>query len=154
MTCNVIGKKQSSELANTWTAKQSVSFFLKISKAWLKSPTRAKRASLSSPVGRVRRIFSVSPVSLSIFRIVLDRLFEYQRVPEYAKIRTVLQSKYFTSLFSSEEVLRKYILMQEGMQYGIIRVLHTRFFSRMAFREFPPFLMQSSSSGSSFMSPW
>ena len=38
-----------------------VSFFLKIAKAWRKSPTRAKRASPSLPVGRVGRIFSVSP---------------------------------------------------------------------------------------------
>ena len=54
-----------------YTAKQ-VFFFLKIGKAWRKSPTRAKRASLA--------------------RLVPDLLFDCSRVPEYAKIRTVLQS--------------------------------------------------------------
>ena len=64
-------------------------FFLKISKeigkAWRKSLTRAKRASLTRPTH--------SPVSLSVFRFVPDLLFDCSRVVEYAKIRTVLQSK-------------------------------------------------------------
>ena len=55
---------------------QTVGFFLKISqeigKAWRKSLTRAKRASL--------------------FSLVQDLLFDCSRVLEYAKIRTVLQS--------------------------------------------------------------
>ena len=41
------------------------------------------------------RIFSVSPkVSLSVFSLVPDLLFDCSRVLEYAKTRTVLQSKY------------------------------------------------------------
>ena len=48
---------------------------------------RAKRASLT--VGRVRHL---SSVSLSVFSLVPDLLFDYSRVLEYAKIRTVLQS--------------------------------------------------------------
>ena len=68
---------------------QNSLFFLKISrefgKVWRKSLTRAKRASLT----RVRRL---SPVSLSVFSLVLDLLFDCSRVLEYAKIRTVLQS--------------------------------------------------------------
>ena len=50
------------------------------------------------PVGRARRekkkrIFSISPqVSLSVFSLVPDLYFDYSRVLEYAKIRTVLQS--------------------------------------------------------------
>ena len=38
------------------------------------------------PVGRL------SPVSLSVFSLVRDLLFDCSRVLEYAKIRTVLQS--------------------------------------------------------------
>ena len=59
---------------------KTVGFFLKISKeigkAWRKSLTRAKRASLS----------------LSVFSLIPDLLFDCSRVLEYAKIRTVLQS--------------------------------------------------------------
>ena len=59
---------------------KTVGFFLKISKemgkAWRKSLTRAKRASLT----------------LSVFSFVADLLFDCSRVLEYAKIRTVLQS--------------------------------------------------------------
>ena len=62
---------------------KTVGFFLKISKeigkAWRKSLTRAKRASLT-------------PVSLSVFSLVPDLLFDCSRVLEYAKMRTVLQS--------------------------------------------------------------
>ena len=67
---------------------KTVGFFLKISKeigkAWRKSLNRAKRASH----GRVR----LSPVSLSLFSLIPDLLFDCSRVLEYAKIRTVLQS--------------------------------------------------------------
>ena len=63
-------------------------FFLKISKeigkAWRKSLTRAKRA--------VSLL-----VSLSVFSLVPDLLFDCSRVLEYAKIRTVLQSRKGTS---------------------------------------------------------
>ena len=62
---------------------KTVGFFLKISKeigkAWRKSLTRAKRASLTL-------------LSLSVFSLVRDLLFDCSRVLEYAKIRTVLQS--------------------------------------------------------------
>ena len=46
------------------------------------------------PVGRVRREKKtrLSPVSLSVFSLVRDLLFDCSRVLEYAKIRTVLQS--------------------------------------------------------------
>ena len=41
-----------------------------------------------------------SPVSLSVFSLVPELLFDCLRVLEYAKIRTVLQSKvHFTWLF-------------------------------------------------------
>ena len=60
---------------------KTVGFFLKISKeigkAWRKSLTRAKR---------------LSPVSLSVFSLIPDLLFDCSRVLEYAKIRPVLQS--------------------------------------------------------------
>ena len=36
----------------------------------------------------------LSPVSLSVFSLVRDLLFDCSRVLEYAKIRTVLQSNY------------------------------------------------------------
>ena len=66
-------------------------FFLKISKeigkAWRKSLTRAKRARSLR-----RREKRLSPVSLSVFSLVLDLLFDCSRLLEYAKIRTVLQS--------------------------------------------------------------
>ena len=61
---------------------KTVGFFLKINKeigkAWRKSLTRAKRASLTRP--------------LSVFSLIPDILFDCSRVLEYAKIRTVLQS--------------------------------------------------------------
>ena len=67
---------------------KTVGFFLKgskeIGKAWRKSLTRAKRASLIRPTG--------SPVSLSVFTLVQELLFDYSRLLEYAEIGTVLQS--------------------------------------------------------------
>ena len=50
---------------------------------------------LRAPVGRVRREKKkrLSPVSLSVFSLVPDLLFDCSRLLEYAKIRTVLQSK-------------------------------------------------------------
>ena len=79
------------------TLQNSRFFFLKISKeigkACRKSLTRAKRASLTRPAREKNRIFSVSPqVSLYLFSLVPDLLFDCSRVLEYAKIRTVLQS--------------------------------------------------------------
>ena len=38
--------------------------------------------------------FFLSPVSLSVFSLVPDLLFDFSRVLEYAKIRTVLQSNF------------------------------------------------------------
>ena len=67
---------------------KTVAFFRKrsqeISKAWRKSLTRAKR------VRREKK--RLSPVSLSVFSLVPDLLFDCSRLLEYAKIRTVLQS--------------------------------------------------------------
>ena len=74
---------------------KTVGFFLEISKeigkAWRKSLTRAKRASH----GRVRleKKNRLSPVSLSVFSLIPDLLFDCSRILEYAKIRTVLQSR-------------------------------------------------------------
>ena len=50
---------------------------------------------LRAPVGCVRREKKkrLSPVSLSVFSLVPDLLFDCSRLLEYAKIRTVLQSK-------------------------------------------------------------
>ena len=74
---------------------KTVGFFLKISKeigkAWRKSLTRAKLASLTRPYFK-----RLSPVSLSVFSLVPDLLFDCSRVLEYAKIRTVLQSIIYT----------------------------------------------------------
>ena len=42
---------------------------------------------------RTVRIFSVSPQSRSVFSLIPDLLFDCSRVLEYAKIRTVLQSR-------------------------------------------------------------
>ena len=73
-------------------------FFLKIGKeigkAWLKSLTREAREP-HTPVWHVRREKKkprLSPVSLSVFGLVQDLLFDCLRVLEYAKIRTVLQT--------------------------------------------------------------
>ena len=52
---------------------KTVGFFLKISKE----------------IGKAWRL---SPVSLSVFSLIPDLLFDCSRVLEYAKIRTVLQS--------------------------------------------------------------
>ena len=98
---------------------KTVCFFLKISreigKVWRKSLTRAKRASLT---GRVRRL---SPVSLSVFSLVLDLLFDCSRVLEYAKIRTVLQSitlsTYSDSIVSA---MITYEVQLAGRRYKLI----------------------------------
>jgi len=75
--------------SDTYLDCKTVGFFLKISKeigkAWRKSHARAKRASLTRPWG-------VSPVSLYVFSLVPDLLFDCSPVLEYAKIRAVLQS--------------------------------------------------------------
>ena len=52
---------------------KTVGFFLKISKSLAREP-------------------HTPPVSLSVFSLVPDLLFDCSRVLEYAKIRTVLQS--------------------------------------------------------------
>ena len=76
------------KLENLQTAKQSFFFF---SKSVEKSVKRAVRV-LRAQSARVS--FSVSPqVSLSVFSLVPDLLFDCSRVHEYAKIRTVLQSR-------------------------------------------------------------
>ena len=69
---------------------KTVAFFLKISKeigkAWRKSLTRTKRASVTR---------------LSVFSLVPGLLFDCSRLLEYAKIRTVLQSKSKPSISQS-----------------------------------------------------
>ena len=68
---------------------KTVGFFLKISeeigKACRKSLAHFARMP-HTPYGRL------SPVSLSVFSLVPDLLFDCSQVLEYAKIRTVLQS--------------------------------------------------------------
>ena len=72
-------------------------FFLKISqeigKAYCKRLKRAKRASLTRPTGLLgeRKKLALAPVSLFVFSLVPDLLFDCSRVLEYGKIRTVLQ---------------------------------------------------------------
>ena len=65
-------------------------FFLKISKeigkAWRKSLEREAR-------DRKAREKRLSPVSLSVFNLVPDLSFDCLRVLQYAKIRSVLQSR-------------------------------------------------------------
>ena len=89
--------------ASIWfvDCKTVVFFFLKISKeigkAWRKSFKCSKRAS-----GRVRqgkKKLGLSPVSLSVFTLVSDLLFDCSKVLEYAKIRNVLQSIWFETEF-------------------------------------------------------
>ena len=75
-------------------------FFLKISKeigkAWRKSLTRAS----------LTRQERLSPVSLSVFSLIPDLLFDCSRVLEYAKTRTVLQSMFVpnTGIYTWESV--------------------------------------------------
>ena len=73
-------------MSSSWLDCKTVGFSLNISKeigkGWSKSFTRTKRASLS-------------PVSLSVFTLVPDLLFDCSRGLEYAKMRTVSQSLAF-----------------------------------------------------------
>ena len=71
-----------------------------------------------TPVGRVRRkekkLFffeRLSPVSLSVFSLVPDLLFDCSRVLEYAIIRTVLQSKFLYPDGLTPPASLKHILM-------------------------------------------
>ena len=62
---------------------------MRISRGWEKRVIRTK----ITYEKRTVRIFIVSPqVSLSVFSLVPDLLFDCSRVLEYAKIRAVLQS--------------------------------------------------------------
>ena len=69
-------------------------FFSKSVKKSVKRGVTVLRAP-QTPVVRVRReknFWRLSPVSLSVFSLVPDLLFDCSPVLEYAKIRTVLQS--------------------------------------------------------------
>ena len=74
----------------------TVGFFLKISKKKkVKRGLRVLRARSARRAceAREKRIFSFSPpVSLTVYSLVPDLLFDCSRVLKYAKIRTVLQS--------------------------------------------------------------
>ena len=71
-------------------------FFSKSLKKSVKRGVRVLRAwSARASYARSERKKRLSPVSLSVFSLVPDLLFDCSRVLEYAKIRTVLQSKYF-----------------------------------------------------------
>ena len=82
-----------------WCRLQNSRFFLKISKeigkAWRKSLTRAS----------LTRRERLSPVSLSVFSLIPDLLFDCSRVLEYAKIQTVLQSMLVDVLGGKESFL-------------------------------------------------
>ena len=82
--------------ASIWFVDYKIS--KEIGKAWRKSFTCSKRAS-----GRVRqerkKKKGLSPVSLSVFTLVPDLLFDCSKVLEYAKIRNVLQSIWFETEF-------------------------------------------------------
>ena len=67
----------------TYTAKQSFLFS--------KSDKRNLRISHAR---RARASHARTPVSLSVFSFTPDLLFDCSRVLEYAKIQTVLESKY------------------------------------------------------------
>ena len=111
------GTSQNTPLSSQ-TAKQSV-FFSKSVKKSVKRGVRvlharsalalhARRACEASRASRsVRRVGRrraceareknrLSPVSLSVFSLVPDLLFDCSRLLEYAKIRTVLQSTFFS----------------------------------------------------------
>ena len=82
---------------------KTVGFFKiskEIGKAWRKSLTRAKRASNTRPQGVLgeSKKNRLSPVSLPVFSLVADLLFDCSHVLEYAKIPTVLQSISMLSL--------------------------------------------------------
>ena len=80
----------------------------------------ARSARAHTPYGRVRRL---SPVSLSVFSLVLDLLFDCSRVLEYAKIRTVLQSNFTHILISCaravyEEGDKTSPFLSSGVSFG------------------------------------
>ena len=57
----------------------------------------------------------LSPVSLSVFSLVPDLLFDYSRVLEYAKIRTVLQSVSVLPICSKQALI---LLIADCFQNG------------------------------------
>ena len=69
-------------------------FFLKSVEKSVKRGVRVLRvrSTQASPAPREIYFQRLSPVSLSVFSLVPDLLFDCSRVLEYAKIRTVLQS--------------------------------------------------------------
>ena len=81
---------------------KKVEFFLKSIKKKVKCGVRVlcARSSRASHARRAceAREKRLSPVSLTVFSLVPDLLFDCSRVLEYAKIRTVLQSRKNSSL--------------------------------------------------------
>ena len=71
---------------------QNSHFFSKSVKKSVKRGVRVLRA-------RRARASHTPPVSLSVFSLVPNLLFDCSRVLEYAKIRTVLQSKYTSIMY-------------------------------------------------------
>ena len=94
------------------TAKQSI-FFSKSVKKSVKRGVRVLRAR-SARASHARKACEarekkpyfqrLSPVSLSVFSLVPDLLFDCSRVLEYAKIRTVLHSRYGMVQFNWEDI--------------------------------------------------
>ena len=88
---NVLGREEPTHLPlESYIVRTSVKKSVKRAVRVLRA--RSARASHARTAYEARD-FSVSPqVSLSVFSLVPDLLFDYSRVLEYAKIRTILQS--------------------------------------------------------------
>ena len=103
------------------TAKQSIFFFSKSVKKSVKrnvSVLGARSARALHAHWACEGIFQrLSPVSLSVFSLVPDLLFDCSRVLEYAKIRTVLHSRYGMVQFNWEDIsgIQKMLSVHVGM---------------------------------------
>ena len=98
------------------TAKQSI-FFSKLVKLGVRV-LRARSARKSHARKASEGVFQrLSRVSLSVFSLVPDLLFDCSRVLEYAKTRTVLQSRYGMVQFNWEDIcgIQKVLSVHVGM---------------------------------------
>ena len=71
----------------------------------------------------------LSPVSLSVFSLVPDLLFDCSRLLEYAKIRTVLQSKLISNLYWVDVAI-KMQCFDNGRTY-LLKVAEENFFCQL-----------------------
>ena len=98
------------------TAKQSI-FFSKLVKLGVRVLS-ARSARKSHARKACEGVFQrLSRVSLSVFSLVPDLLFDCSRVLEYAKTRTVLQSRYGMVQFNWEDIcgIQKVLSVHVGM---------------------------------------